>query len=285
MIRTWPERPRALMSYAYLRGVELPTGIDIVIDSGAFTVASTGMRIDIDNYSAFLAERAGQFTFALALDVIRDPEASWRNYVHQRESLNGSNVTLVPTWHLGSPIAELERLCEATDLVAIGGAVGTHAVPLMRLAVEAHRVAAKRGTRFHGLGITSASVLRLPWFSVDSSSWSFARRQPLLYLTAQGGRVRSLSRGNPLSAADTALVQSYGLNPGQVSSRTATRGPNGRELLNTYTVAMLRSYMELERWGSQPRVYLACQPVDIPIITTAHRLGSPYVATFARAVP
>lgn len=276
--RSWPDRPRVLCSYAYLtRDDAMPTGCDLVIDSGAFTADSKGVRIDRDAYTAFLARNAGRYTFALSLDVIGDPAASARNHAAQRAALPPS-VTLLPTWHVGSPLDELERICEANDYVAIGGAVPyrSRSNALLRLMLQSHRIAERHGTKLHGLGITSARVMRLPWSSVDSSSWSIARRHPLIYLTRPGGTLRSLSRGQALSRSDEELIRLYGLNPSLVANRNATRGPGGKQLVEDYTFAMCRSYMELERWGHRPAVYLAVSvPSDIAMIRRAHDAGSP----------
>ena len=274
MTRPWPERPRVLLSYAYLRGAPLPPGLDIIIDSGAFTVHTTGRAIDRDEYTRFLAEQVGRFTFAFSLDVLHDPAVTWRNYAAQRDQLAGSGVVLVPTWHVSSPLTELERLCESASYVSIGGMVGIHTSRLLRLSVAAHQVAARHGTKLHGLGVTATTVLRAPWASVDSSSWTMARRKPLIYLCRQGGRIRAINRGQTLSKSDTTLIEQYGLSSRAVSNPWASRGPNKALLLDSYTVAMCRSFMEMERWGHHPRVYLASTLTDVPIITRAHRLGS-----------
>lgn len=270
----WPDKPRVLFSYAYLDTI--PADTDVVIDSGAFTAATKGTVIDIDAYTSFLASSAHRFTFALSLDVIGDWRASAVNYDRQRAMLDGvDGVTLVPTWHVGSPPEELHRLCAATDYVAIGGCVPYRNRPaaLLRLMVYAHRAAAQHGTRLHGLGITSAKVMRLPWTSVDSSSWTIARRHPLIYLAKPGGALRSISRGQTLKADDADLIRRYGLNPSLVSDRMATR--RDKTLLTDYTEAMCRSYMEVERWGHHPKVYLAVGSLsDMDVIRAAHRRGS-----------
>ena len=134
--------------------------------------------------------------------------------------------------------------------------------------------AARHGTKLHGLGVTATTVLRAPWASVDSSSWTMARRKPLIYLCRQGGRNRAINRGQTLSKSDTTLIEQYGLSSRAVSNPWASRGPNKALLLDSYTVAMCRSFMEMERWGHHPRVYLASTLTDVPIITRAHRLGS-----------
>lgn len=279
----WPERPRVLLSYADrdVRDRPLPAGFDVVIDSGAYTAHTRGIPVDIDAYTAFLAERQGQFRFAVALDVIGDPAASWRNYQYQRAALAEADVRLVPVWHIKSPIEELRRLCRVSDFVAVGGMVGLHASALIRLAFPAHQEAVAHGVKLHGLGVTSTRALTLPWASVDSASWTIARRYPLLYLTRPCGPIRRLERGLRLDPADAALVAAYGLDPDHVMDKAATRGEPGKAVVHDMRVAMARTYMEQERHGHRPKVFLSTFGYDreLSLIAAAHSAGSPYGVT------
>src|SRR5690606_2000156 len=128
----------------------------------------------------------------------------------------GDRVQIVPSWHIGSPWEELDRLCSVTDYVSVGGAVPYYRnrPALMRLLARAHRIAAEHGTRLHGLGIPANDAVHLlPWASVDSSSWAISRRRPFVYLAKRDGRMESLRFGNPLPPAHVALVRQYGGEP------------------------------------------------------------------------
>ncbi len=277
---TWPETPRVLLSYADrdVRDRPLPAGFDIVIDSGAYTAHTRGTPVDRDEYTAFLAERAGQFRFAVALDVIGDPVTTRANYIAMRRDLAGTGIQLVPVWHIKSPLWWLTQLCRWTDLVAVGGMVGLHASTLIRLAFPAHQEAAAHGVELHGLGVTSTRALTLPWSSVDSASWTIARRYPLLYLTRPCGTIRRLERGLRLDPADEALVTAYGLDPDTVMDKSATLGEPGKAVVHDYRLAMARTYMEQERHGHHPKVFLSTFGYDreLNLIATAHSQGSPY---------
>jgi hypothetical protein len=276
---TWPERPRVLLSYADADvRARLPEGFDIVVDSGAYTAHTKGIVIDREAYTAFLAENVGRYRFAIALDVIGDPEATRRNYVAMRSDLAGTGVRLVPVWHVKDDLARLTQLCRCTDLVAVGGMVGVPTAALIRLAFPAHQEAASFGTKLHGLGVTSTRALTLPWSSVDSSSWTIARRYPLLYLTRPCGTIRRLERGRSLDAADAALVRRYGLDPDVVADKAATLGVPGKAVVYDYRRAMARTYMEQERHGHRPMVFLSTFGYDreLNLIAAAHSDGSPY---------
>lgn len=120
----WPEQPRALISYAYIKPDDrLPADFDLLIDSGAYTAHTKGKEVDLGSYMQFLADRAGQYRAAFSLDVIGDPAASMRNYRIMRRNLP-DEIRLIPTWHVGSGWDEYRAVIDSgAPLVGIGGAV------------------------------------------------------------------------------------------------------------------------------------------------------------------
>lgn len=274
----WPERPRALISYAYIKPDEpLPADFDLLIDSGAFTAHTKGKEVDLGAYMQFLADRAGQYRAAFSLDVIGDPAASMRNYRTMRRNLP-DEIRLIPTWHVGSGWDEYRAVIDSgAPLVGIGGAVAhsSRQNALMRTFVAAHRVAADAGVRLHGLGQTSLQAMRLPWESVDSSSWTYPRRFPMLLLARRDGGIRSMTRGKPLTVAERHLVRTYGMDPRRVASPARAAPP----LVAEATVQTARSYIYTEQAGRHgTRVYLAYgSGSDIAdYLRPAYRAGSPY---------
>jgi hypothetical protein len=292
----WPTQPRMLLSYAYANKLtaedfDALDHADVVIDSGAFTAASTGKQVDHAAYLGWLTDHASTVHFALALDSIGDPVTSMANYFHGRDVLE-DRVRLVPTWHVGSPWDVLDRYCQETDYVAIGGAVKYYQEQgtLFKIARHAHDIAAEHGTRLHGLGMTGRRVMRqLPWASVDSSSWTISKRLPFLYLAAQRGNVVSLNYGRPMPEWHKDLVRVYGGDPtGMEDEGWAMKDTVGEELAAARKAwgakASARSYMYVEVSKVDPgshgfRVYLASSPRDTLEITDAHRLGNPWVAS------
>lgn len=292
----WPERPRLLVSYAYARGTgigDLADRAELVIDSGAFTAMTTGVSIDVDEYTDWLLERAGQFRFAFALDVIGDPVASRENYERQAGRLDGSGVLLLPAWHIGTEFDELERLCGVAGYVAIGGAVRHYKNQdmLMRHLVKAHQIAERHNVRLHGLGVTGSRVVELlPWASVDSSSWTVPARHPLLYLADQAGRVASIKRGRGrLRLEHERLVRFYGGDPNVVCNPTATQAKFvGDEVAGQRRDWAIRNAVRSYMWVEAVkrlrcpdfRLYLAATPRD-PVPIEAWRVGPPYPAAEA----
>jgi hypothetical protein len=153
----------------------------VVVDSGAVTASNFGVTINMLNYSRWVKQADDHVAWAANLDVIGD----WRRSAANMERLERMGMEPVPVFHNGSPVKELERLCEAHDRVAIGGMVRkgqpyTAALPFL---TKCHVVAAKHNTLLHGFGMTRwSNILEFPWDSVDSSSWSMGHRNGKMFL-------------------------------------------------------------------------------------------------------
>lgn len=294
----WPDQPRMLLSYAYFAQWSVPTfrehheaGADLLIDSGAFTAATQGKKVDIGEYTAWLDERAGLINHAASLDVIGDEVASARNHDWQKSRL-GDRVDLLATWHLGSSLPELNRLCKENDYLAIGGCVPYAKRPelLMKHLVQAHRVAREHGTRLHGLGITGRTAMfRLPWGSVDSSSWATAHRYGQLNVADRFQKIHAINYGQRQDLADRRLIRDYGGDPERVEDPGFNLiGKVGKEQGTkdrAWSIhAAIRSTMSSEpflrtKHRSDLRIYFAMGPSYVEQFYAAWRAGSP----FARA--
>ena len=286
MTGLWPDRLRLLVSYAYIPdGWEPPPGMDVLIDSGAFTAHTTGKQISLENYMTFLSDHAGAYRAAFALDVIGDAAGSLRYYRIMRRALP-DKVQIIPTWHVTSGWEHYEALLKSgAPTVAVGGAVpySNKRTTLMRTFIRAHRLAREAGVRLHGLGQTGNSVARLPWESVDSSSWKYPLQYPMLLLGKRSGDIVSIKRGQPLTPQNAALAKRYGIDPLLVRSPHATIPARvGRDTANRRTVqfaaAAARSYLHQEatsHYGT--RVHLAVSPDDLDRgVVDAWQQGSPY---------
>lgn len=142
----------------------------VFADSGAFSAHTQGAKVDLEAYADWCEERASFFDVFCNLDVIYDEEQSHRNF----ERLRDRGIPVMPVFHAGSKWAELERLCEEHDYVALGGVAlhGSRRDSLMRWFDRCFDIGHARGCEFHGLGVTSWWALtRYPWLTVDSTSW------------------------------------------------------------------------------------------------------------------
>jgi len=91
------------------------------LDSGAFTAWKSGKPIDLDDYCRFLDSMKFQPWRYLALDVIGDPHKSMVNY----EIMLKRGYSPVPIFTRGEDPSVIDDLYKTTDLIAIGGLVGT----------------------------------------------------------------------------------------------------------------------------------------------------------------
>jgi hypothetical protein len=220
-------RVRLLVSYHYHRGTDLAElvdsfggDVDLFADSGAYSAATTGATIRVADYAAWLRDWAPLWTVRAGLDVIGDHEATARN----TEALRAAGADVMPVFHVGEPWSVLEDLCATNSYVALGG-MALHAVgaskqkPLMRWLVRCFQIAAAHGTRFHGFGMTSAQLVKnLPFYSVDSSSYTLGIRWGLAYLwNADALRMESVLFRNPNEVRPHAdLFRAHGLDPAAV---------------------------------------------------------------------
>jgi len=145
---------------------------DWVLDSGAFTVAANGGKVDLVKFTEqakqLLAEDP-QLSEVFALDVIGDWRAGLKNY----EYMWKMGVPAIPTYHVGEPESVLLGLAKDYPKIALGGAVGYHGKDKWAAQCFA-RVYPKK---IHGLGFGSEkSLLHLPFHTVDSSNWMIPAR-------------------------------------------------------------------------------------------------------------
>lgn len=169
-----------LESYLYFKGKDFVSwnrnvgaiGKNIFIDSGAFSAFTKGKKIDIDEYIKFIKENQSYITTYATLDVIGDYEATRKN----TEYMEASGLHPLPTFHYGSPLSELERLCKKYDYIALGGLVP---LSMQRKKLQAwldkcFSVIMKQDKliKVHGFGVNSFwAWKRYPFYSVDATSW------------------------------------------------------------------------------------------------------------------
>lgn len=253
-------RLRLLVSFHYHRKTDLAQlvddmggDVDLFADSGAYSAATTGATITVPDYAAWLDDWEPLLTVRAGLDVIGDHKATARN----TDALLAAGHDVLPVFHVDEPWPVLEALCRDNQYIALGG-MALHAVgrakqkPLMRWLVRCFHIAAEHGTRLHGFGLTSASLVKnLPFYSVDSSSYTFALRWGVTYLwNASALRMENpFFRNTDEVRRHAALFRLHGLNPaacvqpGYMRAGTPTYAAD-RESMVT---ACARAYTLMER--------------------------------------
>jgi hypothetical protein len=204
---------RALVSFAidkgqnftrYVAECGIPDeGMDVMLDSGAFSVWTKGSTVDIDDYLRWIehVRRSVGDVQVINLDVIPgSPLGGTRPSLSERSSaiaeslknadrLRSEDVKVMEVFHLHEPIDVFELLLERRqpgEVLALGGLAGKGNAGDKQpfcdaaFATVRDRVGgwANGIVRLHGLGISPDAPLcaRYPWWSVDSSSWSIFHR-------------------------------------------------------------------------------------------------------------
>lgn len=286
----WPDKLRLLASYAYpdaLNNAVAIPGVDLMVDSGAFTADSIGKKIDMDEYCEWLIRHQSNITTAVVLDVIGD----WRGTARNHEIMMGKlpeSITVLPVWHATSPLSELDRLCRAHDYVGIGGVttMARTVKQFMQHSIRAHKVAELHGTKLHGLGVTGRTAMtRLPWSTVDSSTWLSGARYGNLILYGWDYRQVTARAGERPTPEATKTLRAYGGNPTRLSQKGFGTKAGGGDYQHEYRwmcEAACRSMMIMEgylraRHGRNARIYQACGTnVAVNIARRAYALGNPF---------
>lgn len=172
--RDIPAPRNILMSYHYFKNFDLDSlpNLTIIGDSGAFSAKSQGVKITTKDLAEWAKRWKHKLKWVAALDVIGNPVATYSNW---REMVDVHGVQAVPTIHYGTHPSELDKYAhKGVDLVGLGGLVRVPTAAQMRWLIQVFKYAAKHhpDMQFHGWGCTSKPHFRLPFYSVDSSSWT-----------------------------------------------------------------------------------------------------------------
>lgn len=232
-----PVTLRLLLSYYYFKHLDLDewlaehaetegATLDVFADSGGYSAHTRGATIEVDDYAAWVNRWAHRLNVVATLDVIGDAVATARNTERLRELVA---VPVIPAFHVNEPWDALEQLlADGERYIALGGMVGKPPRALLGWATHAFRLAGDAAV-YHGFGLTHPAAVRsLPWYSVDSSSWSggFMRGGVTLHdrdrvvttrvVTAHSARSHSGARTIWPSATRpevTTLLRSRGIDP------------------------------------------------------------------------
>ncbi len=177
----------ALVSYHYYKrdeqmaAVTAPGHLRLIGDSGAFSAYTQGKPVQLADYAAWCLRWENHLQWVAALDVIGDPDATYRNWRIFRD-IHG--IRAIPTVHAGGQPELLDRYAaEGCDFVGLGGLVGLPPARVFPWVVAMVRYARDHHPqmRFHLWGITNRKILAsVPVYSADSSgimgaAYRFAR--------------------------------------------------------------------------------------------------------------
>jgi hypothetical protein len=226
-----------LLSFHYYSRVDLDrmAGTRIACDSGAISVRRLGKVIETKQLVAWAKVWHHRIAWMACLDVMSNPVATQRNW----NEMVDAGVPGIPTLHLREHPSEMDYYVErGVDFIGLGGTALVDATPTkedkLKWLVACFKYARENHpqVRFHGWGLANNYLLRLPWFSVDSSGWGASYRYGRLQLRDPTKRGKSHGillngRGTYSQEIATLLRDHYGVNPSEVS----TSVPDNRLLM------------------------------------------------------
>lgn len=202
-----------LVAYPYVNKAviealkERESQIRFVLDSGAFTAWKAGKPIALDDYCRFLETLPIKPWRYFTLDVIGDPEGSMKNY----EIMLNRGFKPVPIFTRGEKPEMIEEYYKTSDVVGIGGLVGTQGNKGFVNGVM-KQIA---GRKVHWLGFTAIDYIKYyKPYMCDSSSWSSGIRYGSLALYQGNGKFKLVNRKTFVEKPSNeifALLQKHGI--------------------------------------------------------------------------
>lgn len=161
----YPYMSAEVISFLKERG----NGVRFLLDSGAFTAWKAGRTINLDEYCKFIESLPITPWRYFTLDVVGNPHETKKNY----ETMLARGFKPVPIFTRGEDLSILEEYYQTSDVVGIGGLVGTRGNRGFVKGIM-ERVASRR---VHWLGFTSLPFLKyFKPYMADSSSWEMGAR-------------------------------------------------------------------------------------------------------------
>lgn len=202
-----------LVAYPYCKAdvvekiAENQESMDFLLDSGAFTAWKLGKPIQLEDYCRFIETLPIKPWRYFALDVIGNAKASEENYLRMLDR----GLRPIPIFTRGESPAMLEKYYETSDVVGIGGLVGTQGNAGFVKGIM--KIVGKR--KVHWLGFNKKEfIAHYRPYMCDSSSWSGAIRYGQLSIYDKRGRFIRIQKSDFTKAPSQELIRiidEYGL--------------------------------------------------------------------------
>lgn len=205
--------PHILESYHYINKDKVArqiraTGRKIFLDSGAFSMWTQGIEIDVATYARFIKEYEDIFLvdegvpMIAGLDVIGSGDAA-DTYENVRKLWAEHGIKSIPTFHAGEDERWLDYYANNFEYIALGGVAQ---VATSQMIIWMDRVweryltdgAGRPKCKVHGFATTSIPLMeRYPWRSVDSSTWVQIASYGGIWVPELNNIVLKVSSGSP----------------------------------------------------------------------------------------
>lgn len=167
----------------------------IFLDSGAFSMFTQGVEVDLSKYAQFIIDNRDIIHIASNLDVIgKDAEqGTYDNQQALERLLENHELDVKPVHHARDKDTWLRRyMDEGYEDIFLGGMV-PESTPYLRGWLDhvfSEIICDGAGlprVRIHGFGLTTLELmLRYPWFSVDSTAWVMNSRYGICFMDIDG---------------------------------------------------------------------------------------------------
>jgi len=150
---------------------------NIVLDSGAYSAYTRGIKLSATEYAEFITRWGNYFEGYFGLDVIGDFDRTWDN----QDYLESQGLAPIPVFHYGEPLETLRIITRQYKRIGVGGMVPVSNSSLDKWlpSVFFDKDGRERfpGIQFHALGLTTKLLLeKYPWDSADSTKWLIGRK-------------------------------------------------------------------------------------------------------------
>jgi len=202
------EKLNILVAYPYMdkRTIELLSAnkdrVRFLLDSGAFTAWKAGKEIKLDDYCKFIESLPFAPWRYFTLDKIGDPEGSMENY----QTMLSRGFNPVPIFTRGESIEALDEYYKTSDVVGIGGLVGTDKNRGFVNGVMKH----VGNRKAHWLGFTRPDYIKhYRPFMCDSSNYSRGSRFGIVDLYYGNGDIKPITRADAHKKITPEIARKY----------------------------------------------------------------------------
>jgi len=185
-----------LLAYPFIKKKKLRIKQNWFIDSGAFSVFTKNLQIDIDEYIEFVLKN--DLKLYASLDVIGNESATYKNYLYMKNSKANKQI---PAFHYGEDIKYLKIYLKESKYVAIGGVaqLKSNTNKLISFLNKCFSEISKhKDVKIHGYALNNWKILtRYPFYSVDATSWL----NPNIYgqhFKFNDGKLKRISHSKPI---------------------------------------------------------------------------------------
>lgn len=149
--------------------------IPVIVDSGAWSNFTGAASVTLEDHATYLKANWVDGARHIALDVIQDPDGSYRNWLTERRL----GLDVEPTIHYGTPPEFIDKYLDeglGSEWVNLGGMAHLQGKRHLHRKLAAWSAAIMNrcpvGTKFHALGGTTPGLNHLiAYHGVDSTYW------------------------------------------------------------------------------------------------------------------